>query len=85
MIRTRDFSSEMCGGFIVLLIVLLAAYGWVANIVKFVSADIITTLEIVRIIGIFLAPLGAIFLPVRNNIYEHYFELNPEELPEDRR
>jgi len=60
MIRTRDFSSEMCGGLIVLLIVLLAAYGWVANIVKFVSADIITTLEIVRIIGIFLAPLGAI-------------------------
>ena len=85
MIRTRDFSSEMCGGLIVLLIVLLAAYGWVANSVKFVSADIITTLEIVRVIGIFLAPLGAIFLPVRNNIYEHYFELNPEELPEDRR
>ena len=60
MIRTRDFSSGMCGGLIVLLIVLLTAYGWVANIVKFVSADIITTLEIVRIIGIFLAPLGAI-------------------------
>jgi len=42
------------------LIVLLTAYGWVANIVKLVSSDIITTLEIVRIIGIFLAPLGAI-------------------------
>ena len=60
MIRIRDFSSEMCGGLIVLLIVLLTAYGWVANIVKLVSSDIITTLEIVRIIGIFLAPLGAI-------------------------
>jgi len=40
----------------------LCAVGWVANIVKLVGMDFgaITGLLIVRAIGIFIAPLGAV-------------------------
>lgn len=46
------------------LIALLGAGGWIANIVKLVSVDVplaeFGTMEILRIVGIFLAPLGSI-------------------------
>lgn len=49
------------------LLVLVGGGGWIANIVKLVgmSFDPITGLLIVRAVGIFLAPLGAVmgFIP----------------------
>lgn len=46
----------------VVLIIVLGAGGWVANIVKLVSSnfDPITGMVIARAIGIFVAPLGAV-------------------------
>jgi hypothetical protein len=43
-------------------LVLASAFGWVWNIVKLVGMDLdpITGLLIVRVIGIFLVPLGCI-------------------------
>lgn len=43
-------------------VVVLGAGGWVANIVKMVGSDFdpITGLLIARVVGIFLAPLGAV-------------------------
>lgn len=49
--------------FFLLAIVLLAPLvGWIANIVKLVGSnfDPITGLVVARIIGIFVAPLGAV-------------------------
>ncbi len=44
------------------IIGLLGVGGWIANIVKIIGSDFahITTILILRFIGIFLAPLGAI-------------------------
>lgn len=46
--------------YVYLIIVILAFGGWVANIVKVFGADTITGMELVRIVGIVLAPLGSI-------------------------
>ena len=49
---------------IVLLIALIGTGGWIANIFKLVSVDIplaeFGAMEILRIVGIFLAPLGSV-------------------------
>lgn len=44
------------------LIVLVGASGWIWNVVKIATADFndITGLLVLRVIGIFFAPLGAI-------------------------
>ena len=46
----------------IVLIAVLALGGWIANIVKLVGMDFgaITGLLIVRAIGIFITPLGAV-------------------------
>lgn len=46
----------------VVLVVLLGGVGWVWNIVKIAGSDFaqITGLLILRIVGVFLAPLGAV-------------------------
>lgn len=38
----------------------LTAYGWVANIVALAHAEAFTGMVILRAIGIFVAPLGAV-------------------------
>jgi hypothetical protein len=45
-----------------LLVVVFGGYGWVMNIVEIVNADFnhIDGVLVVRIVGIFLAPLGAV-------------------------
>lgn len=51
------FLTLACGG------LLLAVGGWIANIVKLASMDHLwplTGLSILRVVGIFLAPIGAI-------------------------
>ena len=47
---------------IVVLLIMFGGGGWVWNIVKIASADFsdITGMLILRIIGIFVAPLGAV-------------------------
>jgi hypothetical protein len=44
----------------VIAFVLAAFWGWVANIVAIAQADVITGWEVLRIIGVFMAPLGAV-------------------------
>lgn len=53
---------ELLMGVFLLVIVPAAAIGWVWNIVKLVgmTLDPITGLLIVRVVGIFIPPLGAI-------------------------
>ena len=48
--------------FVIVLIAVFGVGGWIANIVKLVSMtlDPITALVIVRAIGIFVPPLGAV-------------------------
>jgi hypothetical protein len=50
------------GILVVVSVVLLGCYGWVMNIVKMfaIASEPITGLFILRGIGIFLAPLGAV-------------------------
>lgn len=49
-------------GLVYLLLIAACIGGWVANIVKFVNMDFaqVTGMLVVRGIGIFLAPLGAV-------------------------
>lgn len=46
-------------GVIVIGIWLLCVGGWIANIVKLAGADYFGGMVIVRVIGIFVAPLGS--------------------------
>lgn len=41
-------------------IVLLGLLGWGMNLVEIAQADFITGLVILRVVGVFIAPLGAI-------------------------
>lgn len=48
-------------GVIGLVILPLFAYGWVVNIIKLANAEFcLCSMPILRIIGIFVAPLGAV-------------------------
>lgn len=53
--------DKIFGGLVLLWLVLLVviAVGWVLNILALLDAQVITMVETVRIIGIFLPPLGA--------------------------
>lgn len=53
---------EMIIGVFMFVIVPAAIWGWVWNIVKLVgmSMDVISGLLIVRVVGIFVPPLGAV-------------------------
>jgi hypothetical protein len=59
--RTTDDGAWIFGLFY-LLIIAVGVVGWIWNIVKIVGAvsDPITTMFIIRCVGVFLAPLGAI-------------------------
>lgn len=51
------------GGIVALIaLMLLAAGGWIANVVKFVGllGGDVTAMFIARIVGVFVAPLGSI-------------------------
>ena len=50
------------GAIFVVAIIALAGYGWVVNSIKMVGMDFstITGMMVVRAIGIFMAPLGAV-------------------------
>ena len=48
------------GAIFTLAIWFAAIVGYIANIVQIAQADTITGMVLVRVIGIFLAPLGAI-------------------------
>ena len=60
MHKQRGYTGAMA--IFIIAIWVLALGGWVANIVKLVGMDFgaITGLLIVRAIGIFIAPLGAV-------------------------
>lgn len=62
MNKQRGFTlTELAAVLFLLSVVIAGAVGWVWNIVKLVAmTDILTGLGIVRIIGIFVAPLGAV-------------------------
>ena len=50
------------GGMVFVGVWILAVIGWIMNIVKLVGADFATVegLEVARIIGVAVAPLGAV-------------------------
>lgn len=56
--------GSVVGGIFVILLALLGCFGWVTNIVKLISTNTAlaewTILEVCRVIGIFVAPLGAV-------------------------
>lgn len=49
-------------GLVVTCFVIAAGYGWIMNIVKLIGSDFIWSsgMSIARLVGIFVAPLGAI-------------------------
>jgi len=47
-------------GFVTLIIIILSICGWVMNIIEIIHMKSLTGLMIVKCIGIFVAPLGAI-------------------------
>jgi hypothetical protein len=54
--------GNVIGGLLYLSIIIGGIYGWIMNIVQLVQNDIVWTsgMSIGRIIGIFVAPLGAV-------------------------
>lgn len=48
------------GAFIWLGLIILGGIGWVLNIVEIAYADIVNGFVILRVVGIFMFPLGAI-------------------------
>lgn len=54
--------AELFVAIILIAIIVLSVGGWVANIVKLagMSFDPISGMAVLRIVGIFLAPLGAV-------------------------
>ena len=58
----KQQGSSTVIGLVIIAIWVAAIGGWVANIVKFVNMDFaqVTGMLVVRGIGIFLAPLGAV-------------------------
>lgn len=58
MRKTRNYGDA--GWITVLVIIVLFAYGWIANIITIFGMENITSGEgVIRIIGVFIAPLGA--------------------------
>jgi hypothetical protein len=47
-------------GLVYITITLALVVGWIWNIVKLVQADTVSGMEIARVAGIFIAPLGAL-------------------------
>jgi len=48
------------GGIFWLGLVILGGIGWVCNIIEIAHADLVTGLVILRVVGIFMFPLGAV-------------------------
>ena len=46
--------------FVCLSFIAASIFGWIENIIKLYHADIISGVNIVRLIGVFLAPLGVV-------------------------
>lgn len=54
--------GQLIGGLLYLSLICAGIYGWIMNIVTLVQSEIVWTsgMSIGRIIGIFVAPLGAV-------------------------
>ena len=48
------------GGIFWLGLVILGGIGWICNIIEIAHADLVTGLVILRVVGIFMFPLGAV-------------------------
>jgi len=48
------------GGIFWLVLVILGGIGWICNIIEIAHADLVTGLVILRVVGIFMFPLGAV-------------------------
>lgn len=58
MRRNKDYS----GGFFlfVFIVAVIGVVGWVKNIIALVALDAVTGFALLRAVGIFVAPLGAV-------------------------
>ncbi len=45
---------------IALVVAVVMLWGWIWNIVKIAGSDVITGMVVLRIVGIFVAPLGSV-------------------------
>ena len=52
--------NEDWAGLFWLGIFILGAIGWISNIVEIAHADIVSGMVILRVVGIFMFPLGAV-------------------------
>lgn len=61
--QMKNKQPSVLGGIFVLIVVAAIVIGWVLNIVKLVEViyDPLNAMTILRIVGIFVPPLGAIF------------------------
>ncbi len=59
--RNKIANSSNSGALLILIVIIGFFYGWVANIVTILGMEEVLNGEgIIRIIGVFIAPLGAI-------------------------
>lgn len=57
--KASDFGASF-GAFFIIALFVLGAVGWVMNIVTIAKADYFTGMIVIRAIGVFIAPLGAV-------------------------
>ena len=50
----------LVGLFALIALIIASVFGWVMNVIQIVHSSAIDGLVIVRIIGVFMAPLGAV-------------------------
>ena len=55
-----NHSQNLFEAFLFALVGLAGLVGWVWNIVKLIQADALGGMEVARVAGIFVAPLGAV-------------------------
>lgn len=59
--QRTPMKSEQIQAMIVFILVILGCVGWIMNIVKMAATnDLLTGLFVVRVVGVFVAPLGAV-------------------------
>ena len=59
--KLSTMTPQQIQGALILIVLALGAVGWVANIVKMAAvADPLNGLFVVRAVGVFIAPLGAV-------------------------
>lgn len=57
--KQKDIGSVVAG-LVALALIVLSFYGWVNNILQLADATGVTGMVVLRVIGVFVAPLGVV-------------------------